>query len=104
MIEQIITEIGKFLATHSKLIIGAIINMALIYVFCKIADAFNSRLEKGLKEKHPDSPLVNLMPIVTKTAKFVIIFLFRLLQRFYHSVQHTVEFLDYRIVVNKEKK
>lgn len=74
MIEQMLTEVCKFFTTHSKLFIGAVVNIVLIYIFCKIADAFNRKLEKNLLAKHPDSPLVNLMPILTRIAKVVIIF------------------------------
>ena len=65
----------NFLIKHANFIFGIIINLVLIYVFCKIADAFNAKLEKKLFEKHPDSPLINLMPILTRVAKVVIIFL-----------------------------
>ena len=41
MIEKMITDVASFFITHSKLIIGAIVNLILIYVFCKVADAFN---------------------------------------------------------------
>ena len=75
MVEGMVSEVAKFFMAHSKLIVGAIVNLVAIYVFCKIADAFNSKLEKNLLEKHPDSPLVNLMPIITKIAKVVIVFL-----------------------------
>lgn len=75
MVEGMVLEVAKFFMAHSKLIVGAIVNLVAIYVFCKIADAFNSKLEKNLLEKHPDSPLVNLMPIITKIAKVVIVFL-----------------------------
>ncbi len=74
MLDQMLTEVCKFFTTHSKLIIGVVINLSLIYVFCKIADAFNRKLEQNLLTKHPDSPLVNLMPILTRIAKVVIIF------------------------------
>ncbi len=88
MLEQVLAYVCKFFLTHSKLIIGAVINIALIYVFCKIADAFNNKLEKKLLEKHPDSPLVNLMPILTKAAKVIIIFV--LLAGFLQSFGYNV--------------
>ena len=75
MIEQILTNITNFFAQHSKIIVGAIANIVLIYVFCKLADAFNKKLEEKLLEKHPDSPLINLMPIITKIAKVLVIFM-----------------------------
>ena len=78
----------NFLVKHADFIIGIIINLILIYVFCKLADAFNNKLEKNLFEKHPDSPLVNLMPILTRVAKVVIIFL--LLAGFLQSFGYNV--------------
>ena len=81
----------KFLATHSKLIIGIIVNIILIYVFCKIADVFNNKLERMLEKKHSDSPLINLMPIFTRVVKVVIIFL--LLAGFLQSFGYNVSSL-----------
>lgn len=75
MAHECLAVIAKFMIKHADFIFGIIINLILITVFCKIADAFNSKLEKKLLEKHPDSPLVNLMPIITKVAKALIIFL-----------------------------
>ena len=75
MAHECLAVIAKFMIKHADFIFGIIINIILITVFCKIADAFNSKLEKKLLEKHPDSPLVNLMPIITKVAKALIIFL-----------------------------
>ena len=88
MFENLMTQIGNFfmahkgfamivnfLIKHADFILGIIINLILISFFCKLADAFNRKLEKNLLEKHPDSPLVNLMPILTRVAKVVVIFL-----------------------------
>ena len=91
MIEQFLTGVCNFFIAHSKLIIGGIVNLILIYVFCKLADAFNKKLEKNLLAKHPDSPLVNLMPILTRVAKVVIIFL--LLAGFLQSFGYNVNSL-----------
>jgi len=91
MFEQLVTEATKFFATHSKLIIGAIVNLIIIYVFCKLADAFNNKLEKQLLKKHPDSALVNLMPILTRIAKVVIIFI--ILASFLQSFGYNVNSL-----------
>lgn len=91
MIEQFLSEVIRFLTAHSKFIIGAAVNLVLIYVFCKIADAFNKKLEKNLLEKHPDSPLVNLMPIITRIAKVIVIFL--LLAGFLQSFGYNVSSL-----------
>ncbi len=87
-----IAMIVNFLIKHADFILGIIINFILIGVFCKIADAFNRKLEKNLLEKHPDSPLVNLMPILTKVAKVVIIFviLASFLQSFGYNVNSVI--------------
>jgi len=87
-----IAMIVNFLIKHADFIFGIIINLILIVVFCKIADAFNRKLEKNLQEKHPDSPLVNLMPILTKVAKVVIIFviLASFLQSFGYNVNSVI--------------
>lgn len=88
MIEQILAGIGKFFMTHSKFIIGVLVNVVIICVFCKLADAFNSKLESRLRKKSPDSPLVNLMPVLTRIAKAVVIFM--LLAGFLQSFGYNV--------------
>lgn len=91
MFEQLLTEATKFIATHSKFIIGAIVNLIIIYVFCKLADAFNNKLEKQLLKKHPDSALINLMPILTRISKVVVIFI--ILASFLQSFGYNVNSL-----------
>lgn len=83
---------ADFAVKHADFILGAIINIILIYVFCKIADAFNNKLEKRLLDKHPDSPLINLMPILTRIAKVVIIFVIiaSFLQSFGYNVNSLI--------------
>ena len=88
MIEQMFAEIGKIFLNHSKFLIGVAINIVVIYVFCKLADAFNSKLESRLRKKSPDSPLVNLMPVLTRIAKAVVIFM--LLAGFLQSFGYNV--------------
>ena len=90
-IHQALAVVTKFLVKHADFIIGAVINLVLIYVFCKLADAFNNKLERNLLANHPDSPLINLMPIITKIAKVVIIFL--LLAGFLQSFGYNVSSL-----------
>ena len=87
-----IAMIINFLVKHADFIFGVIINLILISVFCKIADAFNRKLERNLLEKHPDSPLVNLMPILTRIAKVVIIFVIiaSFLQSFGYNVNSLI--------------
>ena len=105
MIEKMITQISdffmahkgiamivNFLVKHADFIFGVIINIILISVFCKIADAFNTKLEKKLLKKHPESPLINLMPILTRIAKVVIIFIIiaSFLQSFGYNVNSLI--------------
>lgn len=87
-----IAMIVNFLIKHADFIFGVIINLTLIFVFCKIADTFNKKLEKRLINKHPDSPLINLMPILTRIAKVVIIFviLASFLQSFGYNVNSLI--------------
>ena len=92
MVHKGIAMIVNFLIKHADFIFGIIINLILIVVFCKITDAFNRKLEKNLQEKHPDSPLVNLMPILTRVVKVVIIFviLASFLQSFGYNVNSVI--------------
>jgi MscS family membrane protein len=91
MNHKVIAAVVNFLMKHADFIFGIVINLILIGVFCKLADAFNAKLEKKLLEKHPDSPLINLMPIITRIAKVVIIFL--LLAGFLQSFGYNVNSL-----------
>ena len=59
-----IALIVDFLIKHANFIVGIIINLIIINIFCRLADAFNKKIEKNLLKKHPESPLVNLMPIL----------------------------------------
>ncbi len=105
MFESMMTQIGdffmahkgiaiivNFLVKHADFIFGVIINLTLIYAFCKVADKFNENLEKNLLKKHPDSPLINLMPILTRIAKVVIIFVIvaSFLQSFGYNVNSLI--------------
>ena len=92
MAHEGIAMIVDFLIKHADFIFGIIINLIIIGVFCKIADAFNTRLEKRLINKHPDSPLINLMPILTRIAKVVVIFviLASFLQSFGYNVNSLI--------------
>lgn len=67
--------IVNFLIKHSNVILGAIVNLIIIGVLCKLADTFNNKIEKSLLKRHPDSPLINLMPILTRIIKVVIVFI-----------------------------
>ena len=92
MAHKDIALIVNFLTKHSNFIFGIIINFILIGIFCKLADAFNRKVEKNLLNKHPDSPLVNLMPIITRIVKVVIIFviLASFLQSFGYNVNSLI--------------
>ena len=105
MIEEMMVQIGEFfmahkgiamlvnfIIKHADFIFGVIINLVLIGVFCKITDAFNNKLEKRLINKHPDSPLINLMPILTRIIKVVIIFVIiaSFLQSFGYNVNSLI--------------
>ncbi|MCQ2739380.1 MAG: mechanosensitive ion channel family protein [bacterium] len=89
--ESILSAVGKFFITHSKFIIGVLINIIIIYAFCKIADTFHAKLESNLRKKTPDSPLVNLMPILIKIIKAIVIFM--LLAGFLQSFGYNVSSL-----------
>ena len=86
-----IAMIVNFLVKHADFIFGIIINLFLIGIFCKLADTFNNKLEKRLLTKHPDSPLINLMPILTRIAKVVVIFI--ILASFLQSFGYNVNSL-----------
>ena len=87
-----IAMLVNFIIKHADFIFGVIINLVLIGVFCKITDAFNNKLEKRLINKHPDSPLINLMPILTRIIKVVIIFVIiaSFLQSFGYNVNSLI--------------
>ena len=91
MAHEGIAVVVNFLVKHADFILGIIINLILISIFCRLADAFNAKIEKNLLKKHPDSPLINLMPILTRIAKVVIIFV--LLAGFLQSFGYNVNSL-----------
>lgn len=105
MFENIATQVGdffmahkgiamivNFLIKHMDFILGVIINLVIMSVFCKIADTFNNKLEKRLLDKHPESPLINLMPILTRIVKVVAVFviLASFLQSFGYNVNSLI--------------
>ena len=75
MAHKEIEKLVNFLIKHSNVILGAIINLIIIGILCKLADTFNNKIEKSLLKRHPDSPLINLMPILTRIIKVVIVFI-----------------------------
>ena len=87
----IIKPIAMFLAKHSPLILGIIANTAVVIIICKLIDAFEIKLENRIKDKNSDSPLLNLMPILVKVLKAIIIFI--LLASFLQSFGYNVSSL-----------
>lgn len=88
---KIFENIGNFFIHHSGLIFGVIINIAIIYAFCKGMDIFTSKLEDKLKNKNSDSPLLNLMPVLSKIIKSIVVFM--LLAGFLQSFGYNVSSL-----------
>ena len=86
--EAIFVELGKFFITHSRFIIGVIVNIIINSVFLKVTDTFTTKFEARLRTKNPDSPLLNLMPILTRIFKAVVIFM--LLAGFLQSFGYNV--------------
>ena len=84
-------DIIHFFKHHSPFIIGIIVNIIIIYVFCKVMDIFTRKLEKKLREKNSDSPLLNLMPILSKIIKSIVVFM--LLVGFVESFGYNVSSL-----------
>jgi len=72
---KIFEEIGKFFIHNSGFIFGVIINLGIIYLFCKALDIFTSKLENKLHQKNSDSPLLNLMPVLSKIIKSIVVFM-----------------------------
>ncbi len=86
--EVMFAELGKFFMTHSRFVIGVIVNIIIISVFLKITDTFANKFETRLRTKNPDSPLLNLMPVLTRIFKAVVIFM--LLAGFLQSFGYNV--------------
>jgi MscS family membrane protein len=95
MIDDIFNVIAKpifsFLGKHSSFIIGVVINIALIIAINKIIDTLEFKITSKLREKHSDSSLVNLLPILIKVLKAIIIFM--LLAGFLQSFGYNVSSL-----------
>ena len=87
-IDMIIKPVIQFLGKHSPFIFGVIVNLILIIGLCKIIDAFQYSLEKKLRKHNSDSPLLNLMPVLIKIIKSVVVFM--LLAGFLQSFGYNV--------------
>lgn len=90
-IDMIVKPIIGFLGKHSPFIIGVIINVVIIMAINKIIDALELRLTSKLREKHSNSALVNMLPILIKVIKAIIIFM--LLAGFLQSFGYNVSSL-----------
>jgi len=88
---MIVKPILEFLGKHSPFIMGIIINVILIIAINKLINAFGAKLSEKLREKNSSSPLLNLMPILTKIIKSIIIFM--LLAGFLESFGYNVSSL-----------
>ena len=88
---MIVRPIFGFLEKHSPFIIGVIINVVIIITINKIIDTLELKITSKLREKHSDSSLVNLLPILIKVLKAIIIFM--LLAGFLQSFGYNVSSL-----------
>ena len=69
-------QINKILKSmHFDLLIEAVINIFVIMILFKMVNIFEKRTKEKLIEKHKESPLIQFLPILTRTLKFVIVFL-----------------------------
>ena len=73
--ENAVKPILMFFVKHAPFIFGVIINLILIMIINKIINVFEAKLTTKLREKHSDSTLLNLLPILVKVLKAVIIFM-----------------------------
>ena len=73
--ENAVKPILMFFVKHAPFIFGIIINLVIIMVINKVINVFEAKLTARLKEKHSDSTLLNLLPILVKVLKAVIVFM-----------------------------
>jgi len=88
---KVFETIGNFFIKHSPFIFGILINIVIIYIFCKLMNVFTSKLEKNLRSKNSDSPLLNLLPVLSKIIKSIVVFM--LLVGFVESFGYNVSSL-----------
>ena len=88
MIDTITNAIMKFAATHMKFIIGVIVNLLLIWGFCKLIDILGRKIIFLLRASNFASNLVALMPVLNRIAKAIIVFI--LLAGFLQSFGYNV--------------
>ena len=88
---MIVKPVLGFLGKHSPFILGVIINIVIIMVINKVIDAIEIKITSKLRERHSDSSLVNLLPVLIKVLKAIIIFM--LLAGFLQSFGYNVSSL-----------
>lgn len=88
---KIFENLGHFFIKHWPFICGVTINIVLIYTVCKLLDIFTTKLENKMRQKNSDSPLLNLMPVLSKIIKSIIVFM--LLAGFLQSFGYNVSSL-----------
>lgn len=89
--EMIVKPIMGFLGKHSPFIIGVIINIVLIMIINKLINTIEVKIVSKLRDRHSDSSLVNLLPVLIKVLKAIIIFM--LLAGFLQSFGYNVSSL-----------
>ena len=88
---MIIKPIFGFLEKHSPFIFGVIINIIIIIAINKIIDTLEAKITTKLRERHSDSSIVNLLPVLIRVLKAIIIFM--LLAGFLQSFGYNVSSL-----------
>lgn len=88
---KIFENLGHFFIKHWPFIFGVIINIVIIYAVCKVLDIFTAKVEDKMRKKNSESPLLNLMPILSKIIKSIIVFM--LLAGFLQSFGYNVSSL-----------
>ena len=89
--DMLIKPIFSFLGKHSPFIFGVIINIVLIIFINKVIDTLEAKITSKLREKHLNSSFVNLLPVLIRVLKAIIIFL--LLAGFLQSFGYNVSSL-----------
>lgn len=89
--DNAIAPILNFLDKHLPFIIGVIVNIVVILVINKLINSFEAKLSIKLREKQSDSALANLLPILVRVLKVIIIFM--LLAGFLQSFGYNVSSL-----------
>jgi len=88
---MIVKPVFGFLEKHSPFIFGVIINIIVIIAINKIIDTLENKITAKLREKRSDSSIVNLLPVLIRVLKAIIIFM--LLAGFLQSFGYNVSSL-----------